>query len=72
MSWLADPGARAEIERLHILPVPGPEAVAPFAIYLASDESAFVTGGIFPIDSGYMAFKARLDVMGAIQKASHG
>jgi NAD(P)-dependent dehydrogenase (short-subunit alcohol dehydrogenase family) len=72
MPWLADPGARAEIERLHILPVPGPEAVAPFAIYLASDESAFVTGGIFPIDSGYMAFKARLDVMGAIQKASHG
>jgi hypothetical protein len=72
MPWLADPGARAEIERLHILPVPGPEAVAPFAIYLASDESAFVTGGIFPIDSGYMAFKARLDVMGAIQKGSHG
>jgi NAD(P)-dependent dehydrogenase (short-subunit alcohol dehydrogenase family) len=72
MPWLADPASRAEIERLHILPIPEPEAIAPFAVYLASDESAFVTGGIFPIDSGYMAFKARLDVMGAIQKASHG
>jgi NAD(P)-dependent dehydrogenase (short-subunit alcohol dehydrogenase family) len=72
MPWLADSAARAEIERLHILPIPEPEAIAPFAVYLASDESAFVTGGIFPIDSGYMAFKAKSDVMGAIQKASHG
>jgi NAD(P)-dependent dehydrogenase (short-subunit alcohol dehydrogenase family) len=71
LSWFADPEAAAVIERLHILPVPGPEAIAPFAVYLASDESAFVTGGIFPIDSGYMAFKARSDVMGAIQNASH-
>ena len=71
MGWFADPEAAAVIERLHILPVPGPEAIAPFAVYLASDESAFVTGGIFPIDSGYMAFKARSDVMGAIQNASH-
>jgi hypothetical protein len=25
------------------------------------------TGGIYPIDSGYMAFKAQIDVMGAMQ-----
>jgi hypothetical protein len=31
---------------------------------LASDESSAVTGGIFPIDSGYMAFKANVDLMG--------
>jgi NAD(P)-dependent dehydrogenase (short-subunit alcohol dehydrogenase family) len=67
MSWLADPAAREVIDRLHILPVPGPEAIAPFAVYLASDESAFVTGGIFPIDSGYMAFKAQLGVTDAVQ-----
>jgi hypothetical protein len=34
-------------------------------LYLASDESSAVTGGIFPIDSGYMAFKANVDLMGA-------
>jgi enoyl-[acyl-carrier-protein] reductase (NADH) len=42
-----------------------PEQIAPFVLYLASDESAVVTGGIFSIDSGYMAFKANLDVMAA-------
>jgi NAD(P)-dependent dehydrogenase (short-subunit alcohol dehydrogenase family) len=29
--------------------------------------AAVVTGGIFPIDSGYMAFKANLDVMGIMR-----
>jgi enoyl-[acyl-carrier-protein] reductase (NADH) len=50
---------------LHLLPVATPEQIAPFVLYLASDESAVVTGGIFSIDSGYMAFKANLDVMAA-------
>jgi len=27
-----------------------------------------VTGGIFPVDSGYMAFKAHVDTMGAMQR----
>jgi enoyl-[acyl-carrier-protein] reductase (NADH) len=36
-------------------------------LYLASDESSAVTGGIFPIDAGYTAFKAKLDVMGIMQ-----
>ena len=26
-----------------------------------------MTGAVIPLDSGYMAFKARLDVMGAMQ-----
>jgi hypothetical protein len=26
-----------------------------------------VTGGVFPVDAGYMAFKANVDVMGAMQ-----
>ena len=30
----------------------------------ASDESSVVTGGVFPIDAGYMAFKANVDLMG--------
>jgi NAD(P)-dependent dehydrogenase (short-subunit alcohol dehydrogenase family) len=65
--WLEDPQAQATIQSLHILPVPTPEQIAPFVVYLASDESVAVTGTVFPIDAGYMAFKARVDVMGTMQ-----
>jgi NAD(P)-dependent dehydrogenase (short-subunit alcohol dehydrogenase family) len=65
--WLQQDEARQMIERLHILPIPTPEQIAPFVVFLASDESEAVTGGIFPVDAGYMAFKARVDVMGAMQ-----
>ena len=67
MVWLDDDQARATIASLHILPIPTPEQIAPFVVYLASDESATVTGGVFPIDAGYMAFKAQVDVMGTVQ-----
>ena len=65
--WLDDEQARATIQSLHILPVPTPEQIAPFVVYLASDESTAVTGTVFPIDAGYMAFKAQVDVMGTMQ-----
>jgi NAD(P)-dependent dehydrogenase (short-subunit alcohol dehydrogenase family) len=65
--WLDDPRALRTIESLHILPVPTPEQIAPFVVYLASDESAAVTGAVFPIDAGYTAFKAQVDVMGTVQ-----
>jgi NAD(P)-dependent dehydrogenase (short-subunit alcohol dehydrogenase family) len=65
--WLDDEQARATIASLHILPIPTPEQIAPFVVYLASDESAAVTGTVFPVDAGYMAFKAQLDVMGTMQ-----
>ncbi len=65
--WLDDAQARATIESLHILPIPTPEQIAPFVVYLASDESAAVTGTVVPIDAGYMAFKAHVDVMGTMQ-----
>jgi NAD(P)-dependent dehydrogenase (short-subunit alcohol dehydrogenase family) len=65
--WLDDEQARATIQSLHILPVPTPEQIAPFVVYLASDESAAVTGTVFPVDAGYMAFKAQVDVMGTMQ-----
>jgi NAD(P)-dependent dehydrogenase (short-subunit alcohol dehydrogenase family) len=67
MEWMADPARKATLDPLHLLPIATPEQIAPFAVYLASDESAVATGGIYPIDSGYMAFKARVDVMGAMQ-----
>jgi NAD(P)-dependent dehydrogenase (short-subunit alcohol dehydrogenase family) len=65
--WLDDEEALATIQRLHILPVPTPEQIAPFVVYLASDESAAVTGTVFPLDAGYTAFKAQIDVMGTMQ-----
>ena len=65
--WLEDPQAAAAIQSLHILPVPTPEQIAPFVVYLASDGSIAVTGTVFPIDAGYMAFKAQVDVMGTMQ-----
>lgn len=66
LAWMENPGSRALMEQLHLLPVAAPEQIAPFVVYLASDESAVVTGGVFPIDSGYMAFKANFNVMGAM------
>src|SRR5262249_9798398 len=50
-TWLDDPAARATIESLHILPIPTPEQIAPFVVYLASDESVVVTGAVIPIDA---------------------
>jgi NAD(P)-dependent dehydrogenase (short-subunit alcohol dehydrogenase family) len=67
MHWLANADSRQTIDQLLLLPIATPEQIAPMVVYLASDESAAVTGGVFPIDSGYMAFKAQLDVMGATQ-----
>jgi len=66
LEWLKQPESQAVMDALHLLPVATPEQIAPFVVYLASDESAVVTGGIFPVDSGYMAFKARVDIMGTV------
>jgi len=32
-----------------------PEDIAGLAVYLASDESSWVTGAAFPVDGGYLA-----------------
>ncbi len=70
MDWIARPESQSIMNALHLLPVATPEQIAPFIVYLASDESAVVTGGVFPIDSGYMAFKANVDLMGAASVAA--
>ena len=36
------------------------------------DESAVMTGTVLPVDSGYTAFKANLDVMGAMRVGQDG
>lgn len=66
-AWLSDAASHDTIDRLHLLPIATPEDIAPLAVYLGSEEARVMTGGIFPVDSGYTAFKARLDVMGAMR-----
>ena len=60
--FLSDPAGRRKIEQLHLMPIMQPEDVAAFALFLASEESRFMTGGIHVVDSGYAAFKAKLDL----------
>ncbi len=68
MTWLDDPAARASIQSLHLLPIPTPEEVVPFVVFLASDEASAMTGGVHPVDAGYMAFKVSdVDAMAAMQ-----
>jgi NAD(P)-dependent dehydrogenase (short-subunit alcohol dehydrogenase family) len=62
--WLEKPGARETMRSLHLLPIAQPYDIANFALYLASDQASKITGGIFPVDSGYTAFKARTDLSG--------
>jgi NAD(P)-dependent dehydrogenase (short-subunit alcohol dehydrogenase family) len=70
--WLENDESRAAVEALHLLPIPSPEEIAPLIVYLASDESKSMTGTVLPIDSGYMAFKANLDVVGAMRVKEGG
>jgi NAD(P)-dependent dehydrogenase (short-subunit alcohol dehydrogenase family) len=56
-AFLDDPAGRAAIQALHLMPIMQPRDVAEFAVFLASDRARYITGGIFPVDSGYTAFK---------------
>ena len=50
---MADPASLEPIMAHYAIRRPGkPEEVAKMVLYLASDESAWVTGGTFPIDGG--------------------
>ncbi|MBM4122980.1 MAG: SDR family oxidoreductase [Nitrospira sp.] len=53
---ISDPSALAQVLSDYPLDRPGtPEEVAKLVLYLASDESAWVTGAVFPIDGGMTA-----------------
>jgi NAD(P)-dependent dehydrogenase (short-subunit alcohol dehydrogenase family) len=53
---LADPARRQWLEQVIPLPYFGaPEDIAWGCVYLASDESRYVTGTVLPIDGGYLA-----------------
>jgi NAD(P)-dependent dehydrogenase (short-subunit alcohol dehydrogenase family) len=52
-----DPGA-VRSERISVHPIGRlgqPEDIAGLAVYLASDESSWVTGAALPVDGGYLA-----------------
>jgi NAD(P)-dependent dehydrogenase (short-subunit alcohol dehydrogenase family) len=43
------------LDRTALRRVGRPDEVAPLAVFLASDESAYITGATFPVDAGYLA-----------------
>jgi NAD(P)-dependent dehydrogenase (short-subunit alcohol dehydrogenase family) len=57
LSTAPDPEA-VRRERVAVHPIGRlgrPEDIAGLAVYLASDESSWVTGSVFPVDGGYLA-----------------
>ena len=50
-----DPEALAAVEELHPLPLGVPDDIAAGVAFLASDDAAFITGTILPIDGGVLA-----------------
>jgi NAD(P)-dependent dehydrogenase (short-subunit alcohol dehydrogenase family) len=52
--------SREIIEGLHLTRIGRPEDIAKFALYLASDDAEYLTGGIYNIDGGFTAFKTRV------------
>lgn len=52
-----DPVARAKAKSYHLTRLGRPEDVAGFALFLASDRGAYLTGALLPIDGGFTAFK---------------
>jgi NAD(P)-dependent dehydrogenase (short-subunit alcohol dehydrogenase family) len=66
--FMSNPVERKKIEDLHLMGILQPEDIADFATFLASDKARLVTGGIFPVDSGYTAFKGLLSLKEAIAR----
>ena len=57
LKTVADPDA-VRRERISVHPIGRlgqPEDMAGLTVYLASDESSWVTGAVFPVDGGYLA-----------------
>ena len=66
MNFLNDPKVRKQIEDLHLMGIAKPKDIAEFALFLASDKSIRMTGGIHVVDSGYTSFKGKLELFDQI------
>jgi NAD(P)-dependent dehydrogenase (short-subunit alcohol dehydrogenase family) len=67
-SFMSNPAERKKIEDLHLMGILQPDDIADFATFLASDKARKVTGGIFPIDAGYTAFKGLMSLKDTIAR----
>jgi NAD(P)-dependent dehydrogenase (short-subunit alcohol dehydrogenase family) len=63
-------GGRAQFQsaELHHMGILQPEDIAQFATFLASDKAKRVTGGVFPVDAGYTAFKGLMSLKDTIAR----
>ena len=66
--FMSDPEGRKKIEDLHLMGILQPQDIADFATFLASDKARRVTGGIFPVDAGYTAFKGLMSLKDTIAR----
>jgi NAD(P)-dependent dehydrogenase (short-subunit alcohol dehydrogenase family) len=67
-AFLKDPAQRQKLEALHLMGILEPEEIADFAVYLAGDKAKRMTGGIYPVDSGYTAFKGTMSLKETIAR----
>lgn len=65
-AWFSKEASRRAIESLHLTRVGEPEDIARFALYLAFDDSDYVTGGWHMIDGGFSAFKTTITDYGVM------
>ncbi len=66
--FMGEPAERRKIEDLHLMGILQPEEIADFAVFLASDKAKRMTGGIHVVDSGYTAFKGRMDIKATVAR----
>ncbi|MGH6960306.1 MAG: SDR family NAD(P)-dependent oxidoreductase [Dongiaceae bacterium] len=66
--FMGEPAERRKIEDMHLMGILQPEEIADFAVYLASDKAKRMTGGIHVVDSGYTAFKGRMDIKATVSR----
>jgi NAD(P)-dependent dehydrogenase (short-subunit alcohol dehydrogenase family) len=66
--FMSDPADRKKIEDLHLMGILQPEEIAAFAAFLLSDRASRITGGVFPVDSGYTAFKGLMSLKETIAR----
>lgn len=66
--FMSDPAERKKIEDLHLMGILQPEDIAAFAAFLLSDKASRITGGVFPVDSGYTAFKGLMSLKETIAR----